>query len=238
MPPSKAELIFNRLEELGIIVGDHLFSSDGFKLAQSEGVVICDTCGIEFPSKEAIREHQVGFCGSGTWTWRIRPKESEVEDADMDTILDPDYIYIYWNGLNVNRYSQSSISIFSPRTDIELGESDEYYEQLRIKTLNEQLEQYTINFDAQSEGINGILWRSRNGGSYNTWENWEWLGRGNVTVIEVVGNIFAHINRKPIKGNWSRMTEGKDYQVYKIHIFSGSSAPIRALNYARRGIQL
>jgi len=238
MPPSKAELIFNRLEELGIIVGDHLFSSDGFKLAQSEGTVMCGNCGREFPSEEAIWEHNVGPCGSGTWDWIIPPKESEVEDADMDTILDSDYIYIYWNGLNVNKYNQTSIGIFSPRTDIELGESDEYYEQLRIKSLNEKLEQYTINFDAQSEGINGILWRSRNGGSYDTWERWEWLGGLEATVIEIVGNIFASINKKPIRGNWSNMTEGKDYQVYKIPISSISSPQIRTLNYAKKGIRL
>ena len=119
MPTEKAELIFNRLEELGIIVGDHLFSSDGFKLAQSEGVVICDTCGIEFPSEEAIWEHQVGSCGSGTWTWRIHPKESEVEEADYDTILDPNYIYIFWNGLNVGKYGQSSVYLYSPIEETE-----------------------------------------------------------------------------------------------------------------------
>ena len=204
MPTEKADLIFNRLEELGIIVGNHLFSSDGFKLAQSEGVVICDTCGREFPSEETVMAHQVGShteSVSGIWDWIIPPKESEVEEADFDTILDPDYIYIFWNGLNVGKYGQSSVYLYSPIEEINIEDIIE----MSDSVASGNYPTYEITFDMRSQcpdSVLGICWRSQNGGSYESWGNYEVL-HGGVIVWD-----FLDFN-KTVFGNDSDLTSIK-----------------------------
>tara|TARA_R110002110_G_scaffold200695_1_gene411406 strand:- start:523 stop:1215 length:693 start_codon:yes stop_codon:yes gene_type:complete len=230
MPTEKADLIFNRLEELGIIVGNHLFSSDGFKLAQSEGTVRCDNCSQEFPSEETIMEHQVGSCGSGTWTWLTPLKESEVEEADFDTILDPDYIYIFWNGLNVGKYGQSSVYVYLPIKELNIEDIIEMSDNLTWS--GNYPTYYGITFDMRSrcpDSVLGICWRSQNGGYYESWSKYEVLHGGN--------NVwqFLDFNKTVVNGNDS--DSGK-YRAYKIPIFSTSSLQIRALNYARKGINL
>ena len=75
----------------------------------------------------------------------------------------------------------------------------------------------------------GICWRSQNGGSYGSWGNYEVLHGGD--------NVWAFLdfNKTVVNGNDS--DSGK-YRAYKIPIFSTSLSQIRALNYARKGINL
>lgn len=223
MPSSKAELIFNRLEELGIIVGDHLFSSEGFKIAQSEGAVKCDNCSKEFLTEERAFYHQEQVCGSGTITRLIPPKLSEVYSADFDTILDPNYIYIFWNGLNVGKFGQSSVYVYSPRQELNIEadwDSGNFPEN----------QHYTITFDMSSncpDGVKGICWRSQNGGSYESWGEYE-VSQGGYNLFQ-----FFEFNKTVVYGN-----ESRGYQAYRIPIYPNSSTLIRALNYAKRGIGL
>ena len=93
MPNLKGDIIFDTLQDLGILVGDkwnYIFSSDGFK----DSSVVVPTA-----DKKRILEYVSG-----------------------DRILSPNYIYILWNGLNVGHYGQGAVYLLYTSTEINLNE--------------------------------------------------------------------------------------------------------------------
>ena len=252
MPDGKSELIFNTLEDLGILVGDTIFSSEGFRDACGETfpMLSCSRCGLVFTTPSEASMHTTMVCLSGEIQYHQMPSSSSiVQNADSDIGMDSDYIYIYWNGLNCGKYNESSVFFFSPVLNLELGNFDggrlDLLEKLKSDITTNALFNYNRTYNMSvncPDGVQGNCWHltkfQRH--PYN-------IGHTNAMRDNWSANGFAWLqqlsNCRDFLHNLSQTTmpesDGNDYyHAYKIPISSISSPQIRALNYSKRGIQL
>ena len=254
MPDGKSELIFNTLEDLGILVGDTIFSSEGFRDACGETfpMLSCSQCGLIFTTPSEASMHTTMVCLSGEIQYHQMPSSSSiVQNADSDIGMDSDYIYIYWNGLNCGKYNESSVFFFSPVLNLELGiiQLDtgrmDLIEKLKSDISLNALFNYNRTYNMSvncPDGVQGNCWHLTQFQShpYN-------VGDTNAMRTNWSANGFAWLqqlsNCRDFLHNLSQTTmpesDGNDnYHAYKIPISSISSPQIRALNYSKRGIQL
>ena len=261
MPDGKSELIFNTLEDLGILVGDTIFSSEGFRDACGETfpMLSCSQCGLIFTNPAEIETlmrlvnlHTTMVCLSGFVSLHNNPSSSSiVQNADSDIRMDSDYIYIYWNGLNCGKYNESSVFFFSPVLNLELGiiQLDtgrmDLIEKLKSDITTNALFNYNRTYNMSvncPDGVQGNCWHLTPFQShpYNVRDT-------NAMRTNWSANGFAWLqqlsNCRDFLHNLSQTTmpesDGNDnYHAYKIPISSISSPQIRALNYSKRGIQL
>ena len=165
--------------------------------------------------------------------WRERqsiPQDITIEKADMFTNLRKDYIYIWWNGLEVGHYAQSTPFIFIPAQRIPMG--------ILAGTLTE-IQGFGMAFPHWIDGT----WRTTEHFYWQKYPFYQMIRGGGFNFTLNVHQGFDYIRSIWREGKVSGDSESNvGYRAYAIKIEDLSELEIGEiilpLNYALKGFDL